>query len=190
MEDRREQIREYARPFFEEAVPMTGEAALEHYKKHREQFYAESIEPFDRVMKRAGRKPVKYMVIAFLYSSVLTGSRKYKIILYNDLYYLDQTALTESAYFRFLDPFLDEDIKKMTELVGKRYIRLTGYEKDTIKLECGKQYKSVLMHCFEEVVCQIIQLESYKNMHKQEGFTIIIGEYMGNGSVAYRMPPV
>lgn len=72
--------------------------------------------------------------------------------------------------------------------MAKDYVRLTGYEKEFIKLECAVQYKNVLMYCFEEIMGQILQLKSFEQLQKEEGFKIIIGDYMGHGIVAYGMP--
>lgn len=181
MHDRREEIRVFSQALLKKCMTQTADSVMAYCKEHREEIREEIETPFNHMIKCAGRKHVKYMVIAFLYSSQLTNSRKYRMILYNDLFYLDPSARSESVAFHFLDSFFDKDLRDLTVLVQSNYKRLTGYEKDVLKIECGKWYMDVLCNCFSELEQYITGLDSFQKMNKDSDFKIILGEYMGEG---------
>lgn len=171
----------------QERIARTKESVMVYIKEYRNNICEEIEEPFAHLIKRAGRKQVKYMVISFLYSSYLTDSRKYSLNLYNDLFYLDPSNLHESIYFRFLDSYFDKDFKYLTDFIGKKYMKLTAYEIIALRIECGKWYMDVLHYCLSELIQCITRLDCFQKINRTPDFKIILGEYMDKGVEIHNM---
>lgn len=185
MRDRREEIVQMVREICRERIPESKEKIRKCYDDNHSRVLHDILPAFEHVLSRAGKKKVKYMVIAFLYSGVMTGSRNYKVILYDDSFYLDLCAVSEMVCFEFLNPFLDEDIRCVTGQISKNHVRMTETERDVIKIECSIQYMGILEDCLQNILSQLLQTGFFDHMCKDDDFKVILGEYMGRGKVIY-----
>lgn len=185
MEDRREEIISFCREFYEEHLNNIRNEIIKKYESNEEKIFNALKEPLVKLFRKAKNKRVKYMVVGFLYSSLMTDSGKYIVVLYNELFYLDFGAVSEKVKFQFLESYMKRDVTNITNLAAKKFMRLTEYEREAIKFECGLQYLNVLSVCLKELMQNIMQMESFIQIEKDNDFKVILGEYMGKGNVIY-----
>lgn len=185
MVDRREDIIVFCQEFLEKELIKTKIEVLENCESNADQIFESLKDSFNRVFIKAKNKKVKFIVVNFLYSSLMTDSREFLIAVYNELFYLDLGAVSEKVKFQFLDFYFSRDVENLTNIAEKKFLRLTEYEKAAVKIECGLQYLKILSSCLQKLSLKITQLETFKRMEKEEDFKIILGEYMGQGEVIY-----
>ena len=185
MVDRREDIIVFCQEFLEKELIKTKNEVMENYERNADQIFETIKTPFNRVFTRAKNKKVKFIVVNFVYSSLMTDSKEFLIAVYDELFYLDLGAVSEKVKFQFLDFYFNRDVENLTKLTEKKFSRLTEYEKAAIKIECGLQYLKIWSAYLQKISLKVTQLETFKRMEKDEDFKIILGEYIGQGEVIY-----
>lgn len=76
------------------------------------------------------KKAIKYFATSYLLSSVITGSYDFRLALFDDRYYLDQTETSVYWSPRWMFSYIDEDRAALEKAVRQKCVRLQEYELD------------------------------------------------------------
>ena len=118
-------------------------------------------------------------IISFFYlnSSLLTGSYKYLISLYDETFYLDQSEVSISYCPEFIIPYFLSDIQLLEKNIGKRYIRIKHYEMERIKFLHIQHYYELMKGIFCNVIDEIKNLPEYNIIKKNTKPLFLYGGY-------------
>lgn len=118
-----------------------------------------------------------YICILYLRSSVLTGSYKYQINLYEDIFYLDQKEIYRDYVPDFILPYLQADIDYLKNAVTKDRPQLKHHETEQIIFHHIEHYHELVKEILSYSIKDIMSLNEYNSMNKNENIMFIFGGY-------------
>lgn len=182
--ERTEEIVNEFRELSAEIFQKSREKIIPEYQENREKML-ENLKDILRylfmeayIMQEDGRKKaVRIIGFFYLHSSLLTGSHKYLISLYDEAFYLDQNEVSSSYFPTFLISYFLSDIQLLEAYIRKRYIRIRNYEMERIKFLHIQQYHELMKNIFCDVLGEIKSLPEYQIMKKSEKPLFLYGGY-------------
>lgn len=183
MERVEEIVNEY-KELSEKTFYESRELILREYQAHREEMIESLIEAIGKLYMKAyemqeyGRKEAVSIVCFFhLKSSLLTGSHKYLISLYDEAFYLDRNEVSISYCPEFISPYFLSDIKLLEAAIRKKYIRLKNYEMERVKLLHISHYHDLMKGIFADALGEIKNMPEYHILKKCDKPLFLYGGY-------------
>lgn len=138
-------------------------------------------------MQEQGKKGrLEYLVFSFLrYGEYLDGP-ELRIDALDDGFHLDKQEAAGHYHPGFLWDRYREDLDFLHKKAGDKFVRLQDYELDEIKKEYMESYHAILFRMLESLAGLVMETVTYSGVPVTDGFKIVFGEYMGNGTVLYR----
>ncbi|MCI8774162.1 MAG: hypothetical protein HFI50_09585 [Lachnospiraceae bacterium] len=167
-----------------EIFQKSKELLLKEYQGNREEILENLKDVFRYLCMKAyemqeyGQKEV-VSIISFFYlnSSLLTGSHKYLISLYDKTFYLDQSEVSITYCPEFIIPYFLSDIQLLENDIRKHYIRIKSYEMERIKFLHIQHYYELMKEIFCSVLDEIKNLPEYNIMKKSTNPLFLYGGY-------------
>jgi len=176
-------INEY-RDLSAETFQKSKKMIFKEYQENREQIL-ESLKDVLRylfmkayAMQECGQKE-DVSIISFFYlnSSLLTGSHKYLISLYDKTFYLDKNEISNTYCPEFVVPYFLSDIQLLEDNIRKQYIRIKNYEMERIKFYHIQHYYELMKNILSSVLDEIRNLPEYNIMKKSSNPLFLYGGY-------------
>lgn len=154
------------------------------YKEMQDEITTNIIDVFKDLFQNAiemqnnyRKDDICYISILHLRSSVLTGSYKYQISLYEDIFYLDQNEIHMDYIPDFILPFFQEDINYLKDVITKDRPQLKYHEIEQIIFHHIEHYHELLKEILSYSIKDIMSLNEYYSMNKNENIMFIFGGY-------------
>ncbi len=119
-------------------------------------------------------------IIGFFYlnSSILTGSYKYLVSLFDNTFYLDRNEVSISYSPEFMIPFFLSDIHLLEKTIKKQYIRMKEYEMERVKFLHIQHYHGLMKIILADALDEVKSLPEYNIMKKSAKPLFLYGGYM------------
>lgn len=162
------------------------------FDKNKDLILREMSENFDKIFKEAikrqrenGKSKIRCISIFYLRSSIITGSLDFLVGVYDENYYGDFTPIYGQLYFNFIMKYYLEDIVYFEKTLREKIVRLQKYEVNEIKIPYAGEYFKVIEKFLENNYETIVELDSFKELDKDEELEITFGEFMDQNEVIY-----
>lgn len=130
--------------------------------------------------------PVKYIYISFLRTSLIEGKSLYRIDTYDESWFLDKCE----SYSLWDCGFVFESLFNHVEDLNKKKKDYFGAIRDTdidrIKILESSKYHHIASCFIESMAGRLTAGEKYKEMQKDPGICVLVGEYMDSSKIIYK----
>lgn len=182
---RQNKIRELAIPFLEEKLRENEEQIAKYSSDGKNR--KELISVFDvlfqkgiEAQKNKEKEKIAYIVIHFFRSSIMTKSFECEMTLYDDEFYYDDKEISKIWSPEWIIPFYEKDIEDLERYLKKNILRLHNGELTEVEMYYGGDYFQYLIEMFQNVVLEVTELNSYKELQKEDNCKILLGEIYQN----------
>lgn len=155
-------------------IDMDIDAIDQEFLEICDKLFVNCIEQQEKLQK----DPVKYIDIAHLASSRITGTHDFGIFLYSALCYLDLTDTSVLWHPDFIYSYLDADRELFTKRIKQKFVRVRDHEIEEFMERYTSAYDSVAVAYFLHAAPLMLNLSSFSALTKAEGFKIRLGKYM------------
>jgi len=178
----------YLNKLFKENIPKIMHLIVED----RFQILKTFLHTIDKVCKKAIdlqkerlKDEIAFVHISLIRSDAIFGNFNYRIDAFNEKWYGDKVECCTYWDANFMFRFFQDAIEKVY-FHFKDYPRiLHPYDLQTLKMMEIVKYHIFAVEVILAMIKQAIELESFKNMQKNDEFKIIAGEYMGAAKTIY-----
>lgn len=182
---RQKKIRELAIPFLEEKLRENEEQILKYSldgKKRKELISAFEVlfQKGIEAQKNKEKEKIAYIVIHFFRSSIMTKSFECEITLYDNWFYYDTKEISQIWRPNWIIPFYEKDIEDLECYLKKKILRLHSGELAEVEMYYGGDYYQYLIEMLQNVVLEVTELNSYKELQKENNCKILLGEIYQN----------
>lgn len=131
------------------------------------------------------KEAVKYIHIFYLQSAMLTQKLEYQINVYSELSYMDVAECSELWYPDFIMDFYKKDMEDLDKTAKQKVIKYGYCEFREMQERCFSVYVAMVGQYVANKAEKIVELDSYKEMIKEDDIQIIFGGYMDKGILVW-----
>lgn len=176
---------EYLTSIMKEQFRRSITLFTEEYKLKKKQCKDEFLKVMDKLFQKGIEKQmqenkakVAYLCIFYLKSSIMTGTYQMQINLYDQNLYLDTMDVSVNWDATFLMKFYEEDMKKLNKLANRNIYKWSYREYQLLKMEYSDVYRNILELYCVDLIRDILQLETYKKLDKEDNISAYFGGYL------------
>lgn len=179
MADRREDILQTIRIDFEEKIKSKSLDIGKKIEEKETEIKEKFLDKIDKLFKKAilEEKEIKYFLISPLESTLLTESYEVQLSLYTEEFYLQDEEYIEYFKIPFVFDDIDEEMKVFEKKVKENFSVVLDYEIKELRYSYIKGHKIFIMVFIAHFLKYIYELESFKNLKKEE-LKFLYGGYM------------
>lgn len=204
---RNEEIREQLKEELAARQSQSQERLRTAYEQDREKYIGNFLKAMDSLFRKCkekqekrkasgmtddmdaeGLEGIEYICMHCLRVSEETETYEYGLRAYDSFLYCDKDGAEESYAPAYRKEILEEDKQYIEKLVMSKVIRAKQYEVvDLQKWYLWNSYIKPMPPEMEDAVERIKELESYRELDKEEGITLYYGELMETPEREYRL---
>ena len=184
----KEDIDKFAKEFMERRMEANLSQLQKLMQTNEKSIKKEFLDTFERLCKtcmakqKEGKKEaVKYIHIFYLRSAMLTQKLEYQMNAYTEMSYMDETECMELWYPTFIMDFYRKDMEELDKESKKNVIRYAYPQLRELRERCFSLYTALVGQYVMQAANELVRLDSYKEMEKDNDIQIIYGGYMDKG---------
>jgi hypothetical protein len=136
------------------------------------------------------KEAITYLTIAYLRSSILTGSNQFMISMYSDKFYLDETESNIYWTPKFMFEHIENDMRETKDFIIKseKIARLSEFEMGEVRYYYTEAHFPVIALFMKKLVDICIDEIKQSSLVKpifNENFSVVYGGYMEEGLTIY-----
>lgn len=128
---------------------------------------------------------VKYWLISIQRSSLLWDQIAFRIETFDDGFFLDSGETAEEYLPGFLKTYWDNDMNRLSELLGKKFVRLQKYQYDVARDLYAVYFYSIVYQFLKNKIEGILEGICLCSDRICTDYKVIFGYYMGHGTILY-----
>lgn len=182
------EINKFAKDFMEQRLGDNLKRMQKTLQTEGKSISREFTDPFDRLFrkcleqqKKGKKKAIRYIHIFYLKSAMLTQKLEYQINAYTEMSYMDETECMELWYPSFIMDYYKRDIEELDKEAKKRVVRYAYPQLRELQERWYSVYTVLVGQYIMQAAGEIVNLDSYKDMEKDDAIQIIYGGYMDKG---------
>ncbi|HEX3077399.1 MAG TPA: hypothetical protein VHQ24_11105 [Lachnospiraceae bacterium] len=176
---------EYLAGIMEEQYKHSIALFLHEFKDRKQVYKQEFMKVIDQVLLKGiekqenGRKErIAYICIFFLKSSIMTSSYQMQINLYDQNLYMDRNDVFTKWDTTFLMKYFENDIAVLNRMAKQRIYHWGYKEYQLLTMEYVKMYMDLLELYCADFIRDMLLLESYDRINKEDTVKVYYGGYL------------
>lgn len=188
---RKDEIFSTAEDFLAERLEKNGERLADYYIKRRKDITAVFIEHIHALseitgehQRTLGKAAGRYLHIACLRSSIMTGSHEFRLAMYSNKFYLD--PIDTSVYWKadFLFQYVEQDIQDALTLIRRKVTGISDFEIKELTFKYAQCYCPVMAFFITELVQAAMEQIKW-DCEMDKDFSVVFGGHMEQGATVY-----
>lgn len=136
--------------------------------------------------KRESGSKAGCMGICYLYSSILMRTYEFRIVIYNEDFYLDNCPLIYPWRPPCFFETFEEDMEIVMGKLRKIYPRICRLEEDAVRFRCVEYYLASVSALCADMLDEICCMDGFEKLTRAEDFFVFYGRYRGEGEILCR----
>lgn len=133
------------------------------------------------------KSPAASLGICYLFSSILTGSYEFKLVLLGKEFWLEEKPVEIMWRPAHFFECFEEDMKLVIKELKGRFPRLCSAEEEAVRFSCAEYYLAAVCALCRDITEEITGSREFAKMNKTEDFCLFFGRYQGEGEILWRI---
>jgi len=184
--DRIDEMKDYLTPIWNERFSEDQKKIEDYFNTHKKVISLEFKAIIHNIvsqvcsLQEVGEQcEITYLVISYLYSSLLNKGYQFEITLCNESLYIDKNSITTYWCPEFLYQYTVEEELYLQKELQKKYIRIKPYELESLRQDLFLQYWDIAKSYFQILVKQLKESAEFKKVKINGELRVLYGEHMG-----------
>lgn len=132
-----------------------------------------------------------YLCLSFLRTNILDDKWQYRLDLYDERFYLDQTECSTIWEIDFVWDYLKGRLAELTKAVSTTmYVnKVRPRHINQVKMSMAEQYHEIAMVCTKLIIEEALKTPEYAALQKVPNFRVLMGEYVDKNMLMYEEQP-
>lgn len=186
------EIEDYLNNYMEDIFNDTCRGIQEDWLKGKKIIQEELIQCFKNVWQKTIRLQdsnqkgkVKYWLISIQRSSLLRNQIAFRIEAFDDGFFLDSAETAEEYLPGFLKTYWDNDMNRLSDLLGEKFVRLQKYHYDVARDLYAVYFYSIIYQLLKNKIEGVFEEICLSRDKTCADYKVIFGYYMGQGTILY-----